>query len=91
LVEVYRAGFVTTAETFRQSGGFAEPEQWRFDWQQAYTRDEWLDHMPTTGVLTQLPPDQLAEVLAAAGAAIDELGGSFTLPYVTLAVTATRA
>jgi hypothetical protein len=29
-------------------------------------------------------------VLAATGAAIDELGGSFTMPYSTVAVTATR-
>jgi SAM-dependent methyltransferase len=91
VLEVYRAGLAATAETFRQAGGFDEPEQWRFDWEQSYTRDQWLDHLPTTGVLTTLPPDQLAEILDVVGAAIDELGGGFTLPYVTLAATAARA
>jgi SAM-dependent methyltransferase len=91
MLEVYRAGFVATADSLRRAGGFAEPEQWRFDREQSYTRDEWLDHLPTTGALTRLAPGQLAEVLDAAGAAVDELGGAFTLPSVTLAVAAARA
>lgn len=69
---------------------FGEPEQWRFDWQRRYTRDEWLDHLPTTGVLTQLAPDRLATVLDAVGSAIDGLGGGFTMDYVTLAMAANR-
>jgi SAM-dependent methyltransferase len=60
------------------------------DWEQAYTREEWLDLLPTTGGLTQLPTDELDQVLEAVGAAIDAMGGSFTMPHVTLAVTATR-
>ncbi|MBV8789332.1 MAG: methyltransferase domain-containing protein [Mycobacterium sp.] len=73
----------------RAAGGFAEPEQWRFEWQREYTRDEWLDHLPTTGTLTQLAPDQLTEVLDAVGSAIDSLGGGFAMQYVTLATAAT--
>jgi hypothetical protein len=46
--------------------------------------------MPTQGILTQLPPDKLAEVLDGVGAAIDTMGGSFTMPYTTVAVTAAR-
>lgn len=91
MLEVYRAGFVATADSIRRAGGFAEPEQWRFDREQSYTRDEWLDHLPTTGALTRLAPEQLAEMLDAVGAAVDELGGAFTLPSVTLAVTAARS
>ncbi|GAA0372953.1 class I SAM-dependent methyltransferase [Microbispora corallina] len=90
-LEIYQTMFATAADGIRRAGGFGEPEQWRFDWEQSYTRDEWLDHLPTTGVLTRLPPDALAEVLEAVGAAIDEIGGGFTMPYVTLAATATRA
>jgi SAM-dependent methyltransferase len=76
----------------REAGGFGEPEQWQFDWEQPYTRDEWLDVLPSTGALTQAPPDKLAEVLAGTGAAIDALGGSsFTVRYTTLAVIAARA
>lgn len=66
-------------------------KQWRFDWEQSYTRDQWLDLLPTTGGLTQLRPDQLAEVLDAVGGAIDSLGGRFTMNYTTLAATAVRA
>ncbi|HEY3708098.1 MAG TPA: class I SAM-dependent methyltransferase [Amycolatopsis sp.] len=89
-LETYQAMFSRAAEGIREAGGFGEPEQWRFDWEQSYTRDEWLDHLPTTGVLTRLPPDQLAEVLDQVGAALDELGGGFTMPYTTLAATAVR-
>ncbi|WP_218156759.1 class I SAM-dependent methyltransferase [Amycolatopsis saalfeldensis] len=90
-LETYQAMFAHAADGFREAGGFGEPEQWRFDWEQSYTRDEWLDHLPTTGVLTRLPPDRLAEVLHVVGAAIDGLGGGFTLPYTTLAATAVRS
>ena len=78
------------ADGLRQAGGFGAPEQWQFDWEQPYTRDEWLDVLPTTGTLTQAPPDKLAEVLAGTGAAIGALGGSFTVRYTTLAVIAAR-
>ncbi|MFF4778646.1 hypothetical protein ACFY05_38065 [Microtetraspora fusca] len=70
---------------------FDDPEQWRFDWEQSYTRDQWLDLLPTTGGLTALRPDQRAEVLNAVGSAIDSLGGHFTMKYTTLAATAVRA
>jgi len=89
-LEVYQAMFANAADGMRQAGGFSEPEQWRFDWEQSYTRDEWLDHLPTTGALTRLPPDKLAEVLDCVGAAIDKIGGGFTMPYTTLAATAAR-
>jgi SAM-dependent methyltransferase len=70
------------------AGGFGEPEQWRFEWQRHYTRDEWLDHLATTGQLTVLPPEQLNTVLETVGAAIDSIGGDFTMQYVTLATAA---
>jgi SAM-dependent methyltransferase len=89
-LDVYQGMFTKAADGIREVGGFSEPEQWRFDWEQSYTRDTWLDQMPTHGSLTQLPPDKLAEVLDGVGAAIDAMGGSFTMPYITMAVTATR-
>jgi SAM-dependent methyltransferase len=88
---IYQAMFARAADGIRQAGGFGEPEQWRFDWELSYTRDEWLDLLPTTGTLTQLPPDQLAEVLGAVAAVIDKNGGRLTMPYATLAATAARA
>ncbi|MDP9849291.1 hypothetical protein [Streptosporangium lutulentum] len=82
--------FTTFADGIREAGGFGDPERWRFDGERSYTRDEWLDLAPTTGALTQLPPDRLAEVLKGVGAAIDAIGGGFTVPFTTLAVTAVR-
>ena len=35
---------IRAADSVRTAGGFGEPEQWRFEWQRHYTRDEWLDH-----------------------------------------------
>jgi SAM-dependent methyltransferase len=87
---LYQAMFARAAEGIREAGGFGEPEQWRFDWERYYTRDEWLDLLPTTGGLTWLPQDKLAEVIAGVGAAIDKIGGGFTMPYTTLAATAAR-
>jgi SAM-dependent methyltransferase len=90
-LDLYRPLFAKIADGIRQDGGFSEPELWQFDWECTYSRDEWLDQLPTIGGLTQLPPDKLAHVLAAAGAAIDAIGGSFTMTYATVVVTAARA
>ncbi|HEY6279101.1 MAG TPA: class I SAM-dependent methyltransferase [Streptosporangiaceae bacterium] len=89
-LDAYQVLFTKAIDGIREAGGFGGPEQWRFDWERPYTRDEWLDQMPTSGILTRLPPDKLAEVLAATGAAIDAMGGSFTMGYATVVVTATR-
>ncbi|MEU6822416.1 class I SAM-dependent methyltransferase [Streptomyces atriruber] len=78
------------ADGIRATGAFGAPEEWRFDWETTYTRDAWLDQLPTQGVLTRLAPDAVAEVLEAVGAAVDALGGSFTMRYVTVAVAAER-
>jgi len=90
MVDGYQTYLVKAADVIRENGGFGEPEQWRYDWEFTYTRDAWLDVMPTQGAFTRLPADGLAEILAAAGAAIDARGGSITMPYATLAVTARR-
>ncbi|MET8180568.1 class I SAM-dependent methyltransferase [Streptomyces sp. NPDC005336] len=82
--------FTKAADGIREVGGFSDPEQWRFDWEWSYTRNAWLDQMPTQGAFTQLPSDKLAVVLEGVGAAIDTVGGSFTMRYATVAVTAVR-
>lgn len=89
-LELYEAGYARYADTIREAGLFHEPEQWRFDSQRSYTRDQWLELLPTTGGLTQLPPGKVAEILGAVGTAIDALGGRFTMHYTTLATTAVR-
>ncbi|WP_078966217.1 class I SAM-dependent methyltransferase [Streptomyces sp. WM6378] len=88
--DAYAAVLAKSADGIRKARGFDEPEQWRFPWERTYTRDAWLDQLPTLGILTGLAADQLAEVLREAGAAVDALGGGFTMRYATMAVTATR-
>ena len=89
--ELYDVMFTGFADAIREAGAFGDPDRLRFTWERTYARAEWLDFLPTTGGLTRLPPDALAEVLAEVGAAIDGLGGSFVLPYTTLAVVARKA
>jgi SAM-dependent methyltransferase len=88
--EVYRTGCAKAADGMRATGKFGDTEDWQFDWDRPYTRDEWLDQLPTFGFHNQLPQATLQEVLAGIGAAIDVVGGGFTMHYATVAVTAAR-
>jgi SAM-dependent methyltransferase len=89
-VDAYLAGCSKAADAMRQAGGFGEPETWRFDWSRPYTRDEWLDAVPTFGGHSLLPSAVQAELLAGIGAAVDAAGGAFTMDYATVAATAAR-
>lgn len=88
--EGYRALYDRAADGIRAVGGFTEPEIWRYDWARDYTRDELLDLVPTSGGMTTLPAEHVAQVLAEVGAAVDELGGVVTMPYTTWGLTAVR-
>ncbi|OHV39325.1 MULTISPECIES: class I SAM-dependent methyltransferase [Pseudofrankia] len=79
------------ADGIRRAGAFDDPEAWRFDWERRYTRDEWLDQLPTHSDHRLLSPERLAALLPAIGAAIDALGGAFTMGFTTAVATATRA
>ena len=83
-------GVTKAADNIRETGGFAEPDFLRFDWERTYTRDEWLDVLPTLSAYARLPSGRRDELLAAMGDAVDTYGGSFSMQYATLAVTATR-
>jgi SAM-dependent methyltransferase len=89
-LDPYQTVFEKIADGIRQTGRFSEPEQWHFDWERTYSRAEWLDQLRTQPLLNPFPPDKLAEVLDAVGAAIDAMGGTFTVPYTTVAITAVR-
>ena len=84
MIDLYQGQFTRTADGLRQAG-FDEPEQWRYDWSRFYTRDQWLELLPTHGGMTRLTPSQRTEVLAGVAPALSD---GFTLPYVTTAVTA---
>jgi SAM-dependent methyltransferase len=86
----YQPLFARAADGIREVGGFGDPEQWRIDWEQSYTREEWLDQLPAQATLTWFPADRLARVLEGVGAAVGTVGGRFTMSYTTVAVTAAR-
>jgi SAM-dependent methyltransferase len=86
----YSVLFIRAADGIREVGAFGDPEQWQFDWEHSYTRDQWLDQLPTHGDNSQLSPAKLEELLTGIGVAIDAVGGSFTMGYAVVAVTAAR-
>jgi SAM-dependent methyltransferase len=80
------------ASGVRETGAFVKDiEQWRFDWERPYSRDEWLDAVPTFGGSNRLPASTMRELLAGIGAAIDAIGGQFTMGYTTVVSTAVRS
>jgi SAM-dependent methyltransferase len=90
-LEAYSGIFAKTVDGIRATGAFGEPEQWRFGWERLYTRDDWLEQVPTFGGHSQFPPDALNELLAGIGAAIDAVGGAFTMEYVAVVITAAQS
>ena len=89
-VDGYRAGCARAADAIRQAGAFGEPEEWLSHWERPYTRDEWLDLVPTIGGFTRHPEAIKQELLDGLGAAVDAAGGTFTMSYTTIAATAAR-
>jgi SAM-dependent methyltransferase len=89
-LETYTAILGKAAGGIRATGAFGEPERWRFDWERTYTRDEWLDQVPTFGGASRFPPDRMQALLAGIGAAVDAAGGSFTMGYASVALTAAK-
>lgn len=67
-----------------REAGLGEPETWRFPWERAYARDEWLEQMRTSGGTSRIPPDTLEELLAASG---EVIGDGFTMGYEAVVVT----
>ncbi len=88
-IEPYTRLAAVAADGMRD--GFAAPEEWRYEWEHSYTRDEWLDQVPTFGGHSLLTVDRLRPLLAGIGAAIDAVGGRFAMRYTTLAVAAVRS
>ncbi|MDJ1130861.1 class I SAM-dependent methyltransferase [Streptomyces iconiensis] len=88
--DAYAALCARAADGMRAAGAFGEPEEWRFDWERTYTRDEWLDQLMTHGGHIALPAATREELVAGIGAAIDAVGGDFTMRYTAVVVTAAR-
>ncbi|HSC05042.1 MAG TPA: class I SAM-dependent methyltransferase [Solirubrobacteraceae bacterium] len=86
--EAHSAMRAKAADGMRAIGAFDPPEHWRFEWVLSYTREEWLDALQTSG--GAIPEGRLADLLEGVADAIDTVGGSFTMNYVTFVVTAVR-
>jgi SAM-dependent methyltransferase len=78
-------------EPIAATGAFEPVEERIYRWQHRYTRAEWLDQLPTHSDHRLLAGDDRARLLDAVGAVIDDFGGSFTMDYVTVLVTARRS
>jgi SAM-dependent methyltransferase len=74
----------------RAANAFGAAEETTFAWERFYTKDEYLDAVPTSGGHSRFPRETLTELLAGLGAAIDAEGGGFTMDYTTLLLTAVR-
>ncbi len=79
-----------TSRGLTDSGAFDTPQVRRYPWQQTYTREQWLEVVPTFGGHELLDTEQAAQLLDDVGGAVDAIGGSFTMSYETLLITATR-
>lgn len=80
----------TTSAGIAMTCAFTAPERLRFDWERVYTCDEWVDQVPTFGGHSTLQPRKLDQLLSGLAAAIDAIGGSFTMGYAALAIMARR-
>lgn len=87
----YRAGGARAADGIAQAGAFGPAQEWLVRWERPYTRQEWLDLVPTFGGHHQFPPAAVARLLDGLGAAVDAAGGSFVMGYTTLAIAAVRS
>ncbi|HTI21083.1 MAG TPA: class I SAM-dependent methyltransferase [Kutzneria sp.] len=84
MIDLYQAQFDRTADGMRQAG-FGDSEDRRYAWERHYSRDEWLELLATHGGMTPLTAEQRSTILAGIAPA---LGDGFTLPYVTVSVSA---
>ncbi|EDY60310.2 SAM-dependent methyltransferase, partial [Streptomyces sp. SID5470] len=86
----YASVLVPAADGIRGTAAFGEPEEWRFEWDRVYTREEWLDQVPTFGGHGQLSAGKLGALLDSVGDAVDAMGGSFSMRYCAVVLTAVR-
>jgi len=71
-------------------GRFGPVEERSFEWERTYSRDEWLDQLPTHSDHRTLPPDVLGMLLEHIGAVIDANGGALTIGHTTEFLLAVR-
>lgn len=78
------------ADPIEACGHFGPVEERLFQWEHTYTRDEWLDQLPTHSDHRTLRPEVLDTLLSHIGAVIDAHGGTLTIGHTTALLLATR-
>jgi len=79
-----------TADALAATGRFTAPEQRTWRWERTYAAAEWVEFLLTHSDHQTLPEPRRAALLEAVGAAIDAVGGSFTMVYDARLVRADR-
>jgi SAM-dependent methyltransferase len=82
--------FSATADSFRRTGSFGHPQIRTYTWSTSFTREQWLDLLPTHSDHRTLPPARLAALSDAIGDTITRLGGRFDVTFETVVVSARR-
>lgn len=83
-------GYASVDEGIRACPRMGGPVHRTFPWSRAYSRQEWLDQLPTHSDHAALEPAHLQELLGRVGEVIDSFGGGFTMHYDTLLISADR-
>jgi len=71
-------------------GRFGPVEELSFRWERTYTRDEWLDQLPTHSDHRTLRPEVLSTLFRHIRAVIDASGGTLTIGHTTELLFAAR-
>jgi SAM-dependent methyltransferase len=79
------------ADALAACEALADARTQRFPWKRTYTRDEWLDQMPSRSDHAALHPDVRAALLDEVGRTIDRFGGRFEMTFVAVLISARRA
>jgi SAM-dependent methyltransferase len=91
IADGYARMVATAAAGLDRTGSFGPVEESRFEWDFRYSKQAWLDVLPTFGGLgSRVPPDVLRTVLEGYADVIDAAGGSFVMHYTTVVGTASR-
>lgn len=85
------ADFSALADALGACEKLTHPRIGSFPWSRTYTRERWLDQLPSHSDHAALPADVRRTLLEEVGRTIDEFGGSFRMTYVTILVSADSA
>jgi SAM-dependent methyltransferase len=91
IADGYARMVATAAAGLDATGLFGPVEEWRFEWDFTYSKEAWLDVLPTFGGLgSRVPAETLRALLDGYAEVIDAAGGGFVMHYTTVVGTTSR-